>query len=181
MKVSHRPGMSLLLLFLSLAIASCSDDEPGSRPPPVGPAVPVTALDWTQWGKNPRHSGQVGVVGQNVSRILADIVYDPHAAAKKAEFFGALVTHYQVPLVVGDQEVLMAFQSGRYVSCSPPGSGTPFPCASDGSPAGVSRTGRRRTAWSPSPSARSTATTGGSPEGGRRRTPTTSWCGVAPS
>ena len=66
-------------------------------------------------------------MAQPLETILADIVYDPFVEAEKAEFFDSLVVHYAVPLVEGN-DVYMTFKTGSYVSCNPPGSGTPVPC-----------------------------------------------------
>ena len=32
---------------------------------------------WPQWMQNPQHTGFLNVVGQNLNKILANIVYDP--------------------------------------------------------------------------------------------------------
>lgn len=82
---------------------------------------------WSQWGQNARHTGAVAVAGQSPDAILADIVVDPFAAQQQAEWGGSLVTHYPAPIVAGG-DVYMLHKSGTYVSCGPPGSGTPFPC-----------------------------------------------------
>jgi len=82
---------------------------------------------WPQWGQNAQHSGFIPVVGQSPSRILAHLTYDRFAESAQAEARGSLLTHYQAPLVDGD-DVFMAFKTGSYASCSPPGSGEPFPC-----------------------------------------------------
>ena len=90
--------------------------------------VSVALADsWPQWGRDAQHSGFTPVVGQKPSDILADIVYDPFSAQEQAEANGNLLTHYQAPLVDGN-DVFMTFKSGRYAACSPPGSGTPAPC-----------------------------------------------------
>ena len=85
---------------------------------------------WPQWGQNPQHSGSVAVVAQNPSQKLASMVYDPFVAQEQAENAGELLAHYQAPLTDG-QDVFMEFISGKYVSCDPPGSYTPFPCGND--------------------------------------------------
>jgi len=88
------------------------------------------AQDWPQWGQNPQHSGSISVLGQIPNQKLASQVYDPFVAQEQAENSGELLAHYQAPLTTG-QDVLMEFISGKYVSCSPPGSYTPFPCGND--------------------------------------------------
>ncbi len=68
---------------------------------------------WPQWAQNPQHTGTIGVVGQNLGRKLADIVYDPFVPQEQAFTGGDLLTHYQVPLLEG-QDVFMAFKTGSY-------------------------------------------------------------------
>jgi hypothetical protein len=82
---------------------------------------------WRQWGGDAQHRGFTPVVGQSPTRILADVVYDPFSAKEQAEAGGTLLTHFQAPLVDGN-DVFMTFKTGTYVSCSPAGSGTPAPC-----------------------------------------------------
>jgi hypothetical protein len=82
---------------------------------------------WPQWGRDARHAGFTPVVGQLPHRVLVNMVYDPFSAQEQAESGGNLLTHFQAPLVEG-RDVFMTFKSGTYVSCSPPGSGTPSPC-----------------------------------------------------
>ncbi len=74
----------------------------------------VSAQSWPQWAQNPQHTGTIDVVGQNLGRKLADIVYDPFVPQEQI-FSGenALLTHYQVPLLEG-QDVFMAFKTGSY-------------------------------------------------------------------
>jgi hypothetical protein len=105
------PRLSLIAVFVSM--------------------LPVSGLthseSWLQWGRDAQHMGFMPVVGQFPRRILADIVYDPFSGQEQAEAGGSLLTHFQAPLVDG-RDVFMTFKSGTYVSCSPPGSGSPFPC-----------------------------------------------------
>ncbi len=35
------------------------------------------ADNWPQWAQNPQHTGFLNVAGQNLNKILANIVYDP--------------------------------------------------------------------------------------------------------
>jgi hypothetical protein len=92
--------------------------------------VPGLAQGWPQWGQNPQHSGSIGIVGQSPNRKLANMPYDPFLSQEQGENFGELLAHYQAPLTDG-QDVFMEFISGKYVSCNPPGSYTPFPCGND--------------------------------------------------
>jgi outer membrane protein assembly factor BamB len=91
-----------------------------------GQSVP----DWGQWGRVQQHSGATGAHGQSPTRKLADITFDPFTTQEKAESFGELLIHYQVPLIDG-KRVLLEVKTGKYVSCDPPGSGVPFPCGPD--------------------------------------------------
>src|SRR5215831_12081528 len=90
----------------------------------------ASAQGWPQWGQNPQHSGFISILGQSPNRKLASQVYDPFVAQEQAENFGELLAHYQAPLIKG-QDVFMETISGKYVSCNPPGSYTPFPCGND--------------------------------------------------
>ncbi|HVI07809.1 MAG TPA: Ig-like domain-containing protein [Candidatus Binatia bacterium] len=82
---------------------------------------------WPQWGQNPQHTGFLNVPGQSLQAKLSDRIFDPFTAQEMAESNGALLMHYQVPLVNGNN-VYMLFKTGTYNSCNPPGSGQPFPC-----------------------------------------------------
>jgi hypothetical protein len=75
------------------------------------------SLSWNQWGKDPQHTGQIGVAGQNLNQVLANIVYDPFVEQEKAPENGDndLLVHYQTPLVDGN-DVYMEFKSGTYTS-----------------------------------------------------------------
>jgi hypothetical protein len=53
------------------------------------------------------------VAGQNLTNIVADIVYDPFVPQKQAAHNGELLTHYQAPLVDG-QDVYMEVETGTY-------------------------------------------------------------------
>jgi len=71
------------------------------------------AQSWPQWGQNPQHTGSIAVAGQSLNSKLADITYDPFVPQEQAFTGGELLTHYQVPLLDG-QDVFMAFKSGSY-------------------------------------------------------------------
>jgi hypothetical protein len=90
----------------------------------------VFADGWPQWGQNPQHSGFIATVGQSPNSKLANITYDPFVAQEQGENGGELLAHYQAPLTDG-QDVFMEFIGGKYISCSPLGSYTPFPCGND--------------------------------------------------
>ena len=42
------------------------------------------ADNWPQWGHDQKHTGTSTAAGQNLNRILADIVYDPFVDQEKA-------------------------------------------------------------------------------------------------
>ncbi len=89
-----------------------------------------SGCDWTQWGQNAAHTGQLCVRGQHDLRLLARTVVDPFAEQEIAEG-GALPLHVPVPLVDGDGNVFVLRKGGSYVNCDPPGSGEPAPCGFD--------------------------------------------------
>jgi hypothetical protein len=89
----------------------------------------VPAADWPQWGRDSAHGAAAAVNAQPLGAILADYVYDPFAPQAQAESGGSLLAHYPVPLIDGP-DVYMVTKTGHYVSCTPPGSGTPGPCGS---------------------------------------------------
>jgi BACON domain-containing protein len=87
---------------------------------------PANSPYWSQWGRNPQHTGMADVAGQNVAHALADIVYDPFVTQEKTEINGAfgqsdLLVHYQAPLTDGN-DVYMMTKMGNYMPCSPAGS-----------------------------------------------------------
>jgi hypothetical protein len=84
---------------------------------------------WSQWGQNPQHTGNMPVTGQLPQARLSDTIFDPFVTQEVTESRG-LLTHYQAPLVTSSA-VFMEFKSGSYVSCTPAGSGKPFPCGPD--------------------------------------------------
>ena len=79
----------------------------------------TTALgqDWSQWGRDPQHTLQINVTGQNLNRNLADVIYDstvPGEISAANQVYGEadLLLHYQVPLIDGN-DVYMEFKSGN--------------------------------------------------------------------
>jgi hypothetical protein len=96
----------------------------------LGPnrASAQSSAAWPQWGQNPQHTGFLPVTGQLLQGKLSDQIFDPFTALEMAESNGALLMHYQVPLVGANNTVFMMFKAGTYNSCDPPGSGQPFPC-----------------------------------------------------
>jgi len=79
----------------------------------------TTALgqDWSQWGRDPQHTGQINVTSQTLNRNIADVIYDstvPGEISVATQLFGEadLLVHYQVPLIDGN-DVYMEFKSGN--------------------------------------------------------------------
>jgi uncharacterized protein (TIGR03437 family) len=68
---------------------------------------------WPQWAQNSQHSSNIGVAGQSLNEILANIVYDPLVAAEQTANYNELLAHYQVPLIDGN-DVYMEYKSGTY-------------------------------------------------------------------
>src|SRR5438105_625244 len=117
---------SLPVAAVVAAIACGSDSPPAPRPQLDCSAT----TDWTQTGRAPDHAGTVCASGVALSGV-STAVLDPNLAQETAEQNGALLVHYQVPLVVGDDVYVAVKSAGTYVSCSPPGSRNPFPCGPD--------------------------------------------------
>jgi hypothetical protein len=76
-----------------------------------------SSLSWTQWSKDPQHTGNINVAGQSFNNVFADIVYDPFAAAEQAASDDDLLVHYQTPLTDGD-DMFMEFKSGNFTQVS---------------------------------------------------------------
>src|SRR3954471_3124680 len=122
-------GMRIRLLpALAIAVAlACGSDSPPA-PRPQLDCSPAT--DWTQMGRTPDHAGTVCASGGPLTGPSIAVLA-PNLAQETAEERGALLVHYQVPLVVGDDVYASVKSGGTYLSCSPPGSRTPFPCGPD--------------------------------------------------
>jgi outer membrane protein assembly factor BamB len=83
-------------------------------------AARVTAQgspSWPQWAQNAAHTGFLDVTAQNLSKNLANIVYDPLVPQETAATGGDLLVHYQTPLVDGN-DVYMESKSGTYTKAS---------------------------------------------------------------
>jgi len=88
-----------------------------SASPAEGTFVQIQAApsgaSWPQWGQNPEHTGFLNIAGQNLNRILANIVYDTNVPDETAQNGGNLLAHYQAPLVESN-DVYMEFKGGNY-------------------------------------------------------------------
>jgi hypothetical protein len=94
-----------LLLAALLCAASCGSDDGGD-----GGSDALASIDWGQWARDSVHSGQSPVAGQPLARLLVDRVFDPFADDVAAST-GAVLIHYQVPLLAGP-DVYMTFKAG---------------------------------------------------------------------
>jgi len=115
-----------LLLLVCVAFA-CSSNGPAAPRPQLDCS---SVTDWTQTGRTAAHAGTVCASGVSLSSQVSTFVLDPNLPQETAEANGALLVHYQVPLVVGD-DVYAAVKSGTYVSCTDHRLHTPFPCGPD--------------------------------------------------
>ena len=84
----------------------------------LGILLAVTVLSapdpsWLQWARDAQHSGFIDIAGPRLGRIVADVVYDPLVPQEVQGARGALLVHYQVPLVDGS-DVFMASKTGEY-------------------------------------------------------------------
>jgi hypothetical protein len=68
---------------------------------------------WLQWARDAQAHGKVSIAGQELRRILADIVYDPLVPQEQARSGGELLAHYQVTLLDG-ANVFMEFKDGSF-------------------------------------------------------------------
>lgn len=93
-----------------LVLTACGDNL--ARPPDPGCDA------WQQWGASSAHTGASCSIGQPLERVLAQVQIDPLAAEERADWYGALIVHYQVPLVDGDDVYVMQKQ-GFYTPCLP--------------------------------------------------------------
>lgn len=118
-----------MLLRAGLTIAGVVLMVSGVTPAAVADGH-VSGCDWTQWGQNAAHTGQLCTRGQRDLRLLAHTVVDPFAEQEVAEV-GVIPLHVPVPLVDGAGNVFVLRKGGSYVSCDPPGSGEPAPCGRD--------------------------------------------------
>jgi hypothetical protein len=118
-------GSTLFAIILIIALAGCSGGgrkpgPSGGNPPPVTFPAPSNTPFWAQWGADSQHSGLVGVSGQASARQLADIVYDSFVPQAQLESGGDLLSHYQAPLIDGNDVYIMV-KSGAYTACNPHG------------------------------------------------------------
>ena len=105
MKRSRQSARGLTIVVLAVLCGASLITIFAAGPPP----------DWPQWGRNPQHTGEVGWNGQNLNRIIQDIVYDPFVSEEQAANDGELLVHYQVPIINGN-DVYMEFKSGNFTN-----------------------------------------------------------------
>jgi len=85
--------------------------------------------DWEQWGGDAGHTGAACEEVHDLDRISSQMTFDPFLGQELADAeiqagFGALFTHFQSPLLVGD-DVYMEFKAGTYTSCASVPAGQP--------------------------------------------------------
>jgi outer membrane protein assembly factor BamB len=70
--------------------------------------TPLSAQNWPQWGASAQHESATPVVARRIDRIEQEIVIDPLAGAiEDLSGAGELLAHYPVPLIDGDDVVLL--------------------------------------------------------------------------
>jgi hypothetical protein len=68
----------------------------------------IAAQDWPQWGRTAQHDGAAAGPGDRFDRIEAEVVIDPFTVAERqASGFDAILVHYPVPLVDGNDLFLL--------------------------------------------------------------------------
>ncbi|MDP9360335.1 MAG: hypothetical protein M3P29_02665 [Acidobacteriota bacterium] len=77
-------------------------------------AAAATALaQWSQFGANPRHTGNTAVTAQPLVRVLAEVAHDPLVPEEIDPGNGNLYVHYAGPLLDGD-DVFMTFKEALF-------------------------------------------------------------------
>jgi outer membrane protein assembly factor BamB len=74
---------------------------------------------WSQWGRNPQHTGMVDIPAQPLNHKLADILYDKFVEQEKTETGGGLAGHYQATLIDGDRFYMVRKDGAKYPLCHP--------------------------------------------------------------
>lgn len=95
-------------LLLALALTACD---------PESARTFEDCNSWRQWGNNASHAGASCVRGQPLEAMLSDMVYDPFTEQEIADARGALIIHYQTPLIDGD-DLYMMTKRGSYTPCT---------------------------------------------------------------
>ena len=75
--------------------------------------LPLSAQDWSQWGRTARHDNASAAIGQPLDRIASRLVLDPFAGAEQAASDGDLYVHYSVPLIDGN-DLFVVQKSGTF-------------------------------------------------------------------
>lgn len=79
----------------------------------AGVLLAAAPPQWPQWNHDPQHTGMVQNLGQPLTRIIQDIVYDPFVDKEMVAGDGDLLVHYQAPLLDGN-DVYMEFKGGNF-------------------------------------------------------------------
>jgi hypothetical protein len=83
--------------------------------PGAGSLMAAPPVQWPQWGHDPQHAAMVQNLGQPLSNILQNIVYDPFVPAEISAGGGDLLVHYQTPMLDGN-DVYMEFKGGNFTT-----------------------------------------------------------------
>ena len=67
----------------------------------------VEAQNWPQWGATAQHESTTPVVARRIDRIEQQVVIDPNAEQMESLSGGDLLAHYPVPLIDGEDVVLI--------------------------------------------------------------------------
>ena len=67
----------------------------------------TSAQSWPQWGATAQHESTTPVVARRIDRIEQEVVIDPNAEQMESLSGGDLLAHYPVPLIDGDDVVLI--------------------------------------------------------------------------
>jgi len=109
--------MNRLALVAALSCAACSSSSPD----------PCTG--WSQWSQTASHAGEVCVTGQTPARVVTSTQVDPFAGLETL-IDGALLVHYSVPLIIGDDVYLTRKRGDYSAPCTPPDDGSEEACHS---------------------------------------------------
>ena len=120
----RRPRAAPALVAVLLCLAACEEGD-------GWPSPELECGDdegWAQFSRTPGHGGATCARGQPLGRILFTTAVDENAEAEKVEWNGALLAHYQTPLLAG-HDVIVEHKSGTYLPCDVSGGG--IPCGPD--------------------------------------------------
>ncbi len=100
--------------------AACGNGSSMNGDPADAGVDATDCVSFTQWGRDSAHQGAPCVTGQPTTRILGRVFYDPFVEQEKDLDDGAILVHYQAPLLVGE-DIYMMSKAGTYTECPPAG------------------------------------------------------------